>query len=1610
MNPNRQIKLGLKALPPRQFPLSLCGARGEGRGEGLVPMAQAAAPLIRPSATFSPRCAKGEGFTHARLGGSRSGVALVATLIMLSLVTFMVVAFLGVARRERRAIEAATTAGESQIARDAALNVAQADILARLLISGDKWNYGVMVSTNFQNTTNVTGTISPLNVNHTNALAAGVNPWLTNLGNLQYKPRPPVFSPNFTNTRAFPAPGSPINVLLSESRSGRFYLDFNRNGIFDPTDRTHAGDPHWIGQLEYPEVSHGPTNRFVSRYAYLIAPAGKAMDLNFIHNASKHPGTFGPVSYNDGYLRNLGVGPHEFNLAALLTELAPGQYFNNAYNIGAGTSGSGNWFNSNDPYRDALAVLLYRINDHYANQASLLTQFGAASSGLLTGAGFDLLGNGPLMTNFTLTVDLDSAITPWSAGSNTSVTARRYFDFVEIYNTNGRIYAPFTANLQTISTNLANTLAGDTDRRAPYRLMEVLGTESWPVTNKLNLNWLNNPLGGTAGGEAFGFTNWSADTFFYSTAELMLRASLIPSVFVNTNWTGFGGAETNVLVTNYYFGTTFVGTNINSTLSLTNIPIFPFSYYLPETHRLLQFTANLFDATTTNNASPAYPTLWRPVFGFANTNLWPTNDFINIVGYTTNGTDTNLLSLPVYDLSDPNARMQMYTTAGGTIGASNLCLFAGTPVIIGAKKGYPNFNEFASQVIASMTRKIRFVKTNTNVVAGVIPGPLSASPVPLAATNQNHILSFYTVSGIEAWNSYSATFPPAGRTFQISVTNISTIVLTNERSFTNGPIFTQTITNGTNLIIGPSTWAGISGSAPSFRSFLFTNVPTLALTNYTGGPNPYFAGALRLPGYAYSTNYQPYPGLSNGGFVVSGFSTFIQPPSNGVSVFPDLRLGVVVSNSVQYALYEPANNRVVDFVILSGLTSAFDLASLFSATNGNVSEDFGDRLRRFWLPQRLLNSTNPTVPTLGFSNQFSISTNINRNYVQTNSTEWFGWQGSAAVPQARQVRLQIERFRRFLGLPPTVGDPELPPNQTMPVRPDVADMPYSPTRVIAITKTWEVNDPLVHYIRSDIESPYRSSPTAGLWRKPVAPVIATPPPPGTVYSPAYPDRPENYPNRPPAGLNKAYAPWGRLPFSGDVAGFMPNYRGIAPGAYDQRLKDPGIFGSDAWDFPQRKFANLGWIGRVHRGTPWQTFYLKSDIPHPTNWFYWAHSTDTMPTNDWRLVDVFTTAVNADATRGLLSVNQTNSLAWAAALGGTLVLSNSGTAIIPVAVAPASAQLTNIVGSLTNGLINAKQRIPMWQPVLNYSPGDVVAHGAFYVWNPATSTYVLSMSPGYPVLPATFFYRALLGTNQNISPLTNSVYWTNVPSWNLSGIYAQGDIVERLGVSYYALKGTPLGPPEAVPSDWEPYPQRSFTRVGSVLSTPELSVQSPFINGGRPWVTRNYLAGERVYWQGWYYQATRNLTAGVAGPPDTKRDFHERRGNGFPMLGFSSVDWWPLEAAADAFYLPDSLNDVFVERIPQQTLGLMHLEPHPRMVIYAYGQSLRPAERGVNVAPGTYSLMVTNYQVTGESAARAVVRIEGLPEPGLLPRPLPAGAPPVVTPRVFMESFKLLPEF
>ena len=301
---------------------------------------------------------------------------------------------------------------------------------------------------------------------------------------------------------------------------------------------------------------------------------------------------------------------------------------------------------------------------------------------------------------------------------------------------------------------------------------------------------------------------------------------------------------------------------------------------------------------------------------------------------------------------------------------------------------------------------------------------------------------------------------------------------------------------------------------------------------------------------------------------------------------------------------------------------------------------------------------------------------------------------------------------------------------------------------------------------------------------------------------------------------------------------------------------------------------------------------------------------------------------------------------------------------------------------------------MWHPVVSYNAGDVVA-------------YPIALG-GNAMYPSNVYYLALNGTNQNQNPFTQLstnyfVNWTNLHVWNNSVSYSFNNLVHVAGVGYRAIQvpNSGLFPPD-YPDYWEPYPHRPFTHTGRVLSTPELSVQSPYLNSGRTWqYFTPYAAGARVHWLGWYYQATRAVPANT--PPNPHLNYTDAR-------TMAQSYWWPLESPAIArnAATSDSLTDNFIERIPQQTLGLLHTETSPRFKIHLFGQSLRPAERGTHVGGGPYQLMVTNYQVTGESAAVAIVRIDGLAGPGFIPNPLPAGTPLVVQPRVVVESFKNSP--
>jgi hypothetical protein len=225
----------------------------------------------------------------------------------------------------------------------------------------------------------------------------------------------------------------------------------------------------------------------------------------------------------------------------------------------------------------------------------------------------------------------------------------------------------------------------------------------------------------------------------------------------------------------------------------------------------------------------------------------------------------------------------------------------------------------------------------------------------------------------------------------------------------------------------------------------------------------------------------------------------------------------------------------------------------------------------------------------------------------------------------------------------------------------VFDCPCRPTYVIQYPTNWVANDPLVHYTLEDLT-----------WM-------------GDTETLSVVDD---------------SVPQGLVPLTNSLGKVSPRYQpwGLTDGhtpATSMLFKDPSILGSIDWQFPTNKFPSVGWLGRVHRGTPWQTVFLKADSSQSyagwsnwanPNWVTYPYAPETYPTNDWPLVDVFSSSLNDNAARGLLAVNQTNDAAWAAVFAGVIALTNANGTISGVPIGPIN-DTYNLVdlNSLYNGI-------------------------------------------------------------------------------------------------------------------------------------------------------------------------------------------------------------------------------------------------------------------------------------------------------------------------------------
>lgn len=577
-------------------------------------------------------------------------------------------------------------------------------------------------------------------------------------------------------------------------------------------------------------------------------------------------------------------------------------------------------------------------------------------------------------------------------------------------------------------------------------------------------------------------------------------------------------------------------------LNPAQIQIHPTNQYTPAVHRLLQVTANLWESTT--DEPEGLPTVFRPRFAV-------TNGVVYLAGHVVVTNNSELDGLPLLDLAaSPNA--------AELIPPSGDALVFGVPLVIGARKGLPNFNEFSLDSVFQLTRKLQLRR------------PVAGGPI--TETNQFFVMSLTTPVGVEFWNSYSNDFT---RAVDIFVTNQMSVRITNDL----GVDFTQQFQYGAAL--GTNNWPRFQGGlVSSFLVPLRTNVPALPTVGYLPGPSS--NGAF---GFVSATNLALYDTSQN----------LFAP-----------RWGVIISNRLHAKIVDQATGRIIDHVLLNGLVS-----------HRHLTDEISDPPVGSGNPFQLLWATN-ALPSgylsgrLGAIVQIYISLGA---YGVPPQGEWQAYGGF--WPPNATLAIQTFRTAYYSGT-----------NTFL-------EVPFSPVIQVRMPMLWQVNDPVVHQLATDMFYRERSEQSER--------VI----PPVNIYSGSLQGL---------GYLNERYRPWANY-FESEIL--------HDPNAYNPALKDPLMRASDNWDFPSNAPLSLENLGRIHRGTPWQTIYLKSaDVDLPT-WQNWTGHTDpavaqqTHPRRDWSLLTTLQSLLNTNAPQQLLSVNDLNPNNWLAVLDGLTVLTNTG---------------------------------------------------------------------------------------------------------------------------------------------------------------------------------------------------------------------------------------------------------------------------------------------------------------------------------------------------------------
>jgi hypothetical protein len=362
-------------------------------------------------------------------------------------------------------------------------------------------------------------------------------------------------------------------------------------------------------------------------------------------------------------------------------------------------------------------------------------------------------------------------------------------------------------------------------------------------------------------------------------------------------------------------------------LDLSNIQVYPTNQYTPAVHRILQLTANLYDSTTNRvlGLDPEYPdcsSVFRPIFRRIDSG---TNRILVIAGYrevsNADMADSRLAPVMV-ELDRPNPLLTIFQVYGAPFSSvdKNEPMVSGVPLVIAARKGFPNFNELAMQTQVFVSRLLEFRRP---------PGNPATSPV--IQTNQMYVLEITNTFGIEAWNPYVTNYP---RDLKLVASVTMTAILTNELGDAN-VLLSNRVAQGTIATIPAGSWPGWSGG-PS--------TPSMVLP---------FGATNGFEFLARSTALDHAP--------------WLEPQTN---VFPVATRGAFyvphwwlnLNTRLLFILVDTQANRIVDYVNLNNWEPTIDITSKLAEGNTatNNPADYRNSANQ-WLTNRLGSSSSSDI-------------------------------------------------------------------------------------------------------------------------------------------------------------------------------------------------------------------------------------------------------------------------------------------------------------------------------------------------------------------------------------------------------------------------------------------------------------------------------------------------------------------------------------------------------------------------------------------------------------------------------------------------------------------------